>query len=57
MCVLVSLMVGFYGKLRFSNIGTMFTQRGEVCNRCDVCEVKVVYSVASKERIFYWDLI
>ena len=27
----------------------MFTQGGEVCNGCDVCEVKVEDSVTSKE--------
>ena len=37
-CVIVSLMVWFYGELRFQNIGTMFTQRGEVCNGCELYE-------------------
>ena len=28
----------------------MFTQRGEVCNGCDMCEVKVKDRVTSEEN-------
>ena len=35
-CVIVSCMVGFYGKLRFETSWKMFTQRGGVCYSADI---------------------
>ena len=50
MCVLVSLMIGFYGKLRFKNIGTMFSQRGKVCNSAD--HLKSLLQFRRKSEIY-----